>query len=397
VVPSDGVQPVSVDPAGNPPTRFRHPDRESFARVVMPSGDSVVAVTRHADVRMVMADPRFSRDLTYPGAPRMLPGEDISDDPDMMVNMDPPRHTRLRHLVSGAFTPRRVESWRPRVTEVTETLLDDLVSHEPPTDFVTAFAWPLPVRIICDLLGVPHEDRERFHSWSDAFLSTTALSPEARRTAYGEFTAYVAHLIDGRRRHPGAALIDDLINARDEGGALTESELVRMTLGLIVGGHETTVSFLTKGVLLLLQHPRQFELLAADPEYVPGAVEEILRYDVPNDGALLRVATDDVPLGSERVQKGEAVLPLLSAANRDGGVFADPDRFDITRSGNAHVAFGHGPHFCLGAHLARLELQVALGALVRRLPRLRLAVPAENLPWKSGVFVPAPEKLPVVW
>jgi cytochrome P450 len=397
VVPSDGVRSVSADPAEQPPAMFRHPEREPFARVVMPSGDSAVAITRHADVRAVMADPRFSRDLTYPGAPRMLPGEDISDDPDHLVNMDPPRHTRLRHLVSSAFTPRRVESWRPRVTEVTEALLDDLISREPPTDFVAAFAWPLPVRIICDLLGVPHEDRERFHTWSDAFLTTTALSPEARGAAYGEFTAYVAHLVEERRRRPGTALIDELINARDGGDALTESELVRMTLGLIVGGHETTVSFLTKGVLLLLRHPRQFELLAAEPERVPAAVEEILRYDVPNDGAMLRVATRDVTLGSGTLHKGEAVLPLLSVANRDAAVFPDPDRFDITRSGNAHVAFGHGPHFCLGAHLARLELQVALGALVRRLPRLRLAVPAEELPWKSGVFVPAPEELPVTW
>lgn len=396
-MPSDGVQPVSAEPAEQPPTRFRHPDRQPFARVVMPSGDSAVAVTRHADVRTVMADPRFSRDLTYPGAPRLLSGESFSDDPDMMVNMDPPRHTRLRHLVAGAFTPRRVESWRPRVTEVTESLLDDLSSRVPPTDFVAAFAWPLPVRIICDLLGVPHEDRDRFHVWSDAFLSTTALSPEARQAAYGEFTAYVARLVDERRRHPGTALLDDLINARDEGDALSESELVRMTLGLIVGGHETTVSFLTKGVLLLLRHPRQFELLVAEPDRVPDAVEEILRYDVPTDSGLLRVATRDVRLGSGTVHKGEAVLPLLSAANRDADVFPEPDSFDITRPAGSHVAFGHGPHFCLGAHLARLELQVALTGLVRRLPGLRMAVPAEDLPWKSGVFVPAPETLPVTW
>jgi cytochrome P450 len=397
MVPSDGVRPVSADPAGTPPTRYRHPDRDPFARVVMPSGDSAVAVAGHADVRMVMSDPRFSRDLTYPGAPRMLPGEDISDDPDMMVNMDPPRHTRLRRLVSRAFTPRRVETWRPRVTEVTEALLDDLISREPPTEFVAVFARPLPVRIICDLLGVPHEDRERFSSWSYALLSTTALSGEARGAASAEFAAYVAHFIDERRRHPGTALIDELINVRDEGGALTEGELLRMTVSLIIAGHETTVSVLTKGLLLLLRHPRQFELLATDPARVPGAVEEILRFDVPNDGTLLRVAKQDVPLGSGTVHKGEAVLPLLSAADRDADAFPDPDRFDITRSGNPHVAFGHGPHFCLGAHLARLELQVALGGLVRRLPGLRLDVPAEELSWHSGVFVPAPERLPVAW
>ncbi|HEY7488338.1 MAG TPA: cytochrome P450 [Streptosporangiaceae bacterium] len=363
----------------------------------MPSGDTAVAVARHADVRMVMSDPRFSRNLTYPGAPRMLPGEDISDDPDMMINMDPPRHTRLRHLVSRAFTPRRIESLRPRATEVTEELIDDLLARTPPTDFVTAFAMPLPVRIICDLLGVPIEDRERFQAWSNAFLSTTAMSPEERGTANQEFAAYVARLVDDRRRHPGTALIDELINARDDDGALSEGELVRMTLALIVGGHETTVSFLTKGLLLLLVHPRQFELLAADPASIPSAVEEILRYDVPNDGAMLRVATEDVALPSGTVHKGEAVLPLLTVANRDTTVFPDPDRFDVTRSDNPHLVFGHGPHFCLGAHLARLELQVAIGALARRLPNLRLATSPDELTWKSGVFLPAPEGLPITW
>jgi cytochrome P450 len=378
-------------------TRFRHAEKDPLTRITMPSGDSAVAVARHADIRMVMSDPRFSRDLTYPGAPRLLPGENITDDPDMMINMDPPRHTRLRRLLSKSFTPRRIASWRPRVNEVTESLLDDLSAQERPADFVANFALPLPVRIICDLLGVPHEDNERFQKWSNAFLSTTALPSDERATSYSEFNAYVARLIDNRRRNPGTALIDELINAHDEDGALTETELVRNTLGLIVGGYETTVAFLTKGLLLLLVHPKQFALLAADPECVPGAVEEILRYDVPNDGVLLRVATEDVRLPSGMVRKGEAVLPLVTAANRDAAIFTDPDRFDITRSDNPHAGFGHGTHFCLGAHLARLELQVAIGALARRLPGLRLAVPPEELSWKTAQFLPAPERLPVTW
>jgi cytochrome P450 len=378
-------------------TRFCHAEKEPLTRITMPSGDSAVAVARHADIRMVLSDPRFTRELTYPGAPRLLPGENLTDDPDMMINMDPPRHTRVRRLVSKAFTPRRIESWRPRITEMTESLLDDLSSQERPADFVANFALPLPVRIICELLGIPPEDKDRFQAWSNAFLSTTSLSGEERATSYSEFTAYVAQLIDNRRRNPGTALVDELIHAHDEDGALTESELVRMTLGLTVGGYETTVAFLTKGLLLLLVHPQQFALLAADPESVPGAVEEILRYDVPNDGVLLRVATEDVRLPSGMIRKGEAVLPLVTAANRDSAVFTDPDRFDITRSDNPHAGFGHGTHFCLGAHLARLELQTAIGALVRRLPGLRLAVPAERLSWKTGVFVPAPERLPVTW
>jgi cytochrome P450 len=391
-------RPAQAGPEGAPPEQFRHPVEAPFGRVVMPSGDSAVAVTRHADIRIVMSDPRFSSDLTYPGAPRLLSGDSFATDPNSIINMDPPQHTRLRRLVSRAFTPRRIESWRPRVTEVADALLDDLVARTPPADFVAAVALPLPVRIICDLLGVPHEDRQRFQAWSNAFLSTTAVTAEARRASNAEFDAYVARLVDDRRRNPGTALIDELISARDEGEALSEDELVRMVLGLIVGGHETTVSFLTKGLLLLLTHPRQFALLASDPpRYAPGAAEEILRFDVPSKGGLLRLAMEDVPLPSGVVRKGEAVMPVLSAGNRDDAAFADPHRFDIARTDNPHLSFGHGPHFCLGAHLARLELEVAIGAVARRLPGLRLAVPAEEITWKVGVFLPAPEQLPVAW
>jgi cytochrome P450 len=379
-------------------------DRPDFAAtdplplVVMPSGDEILVCLSYADMREVLSDGRFSRDLAYPGAPRLFPGPDISDLPDMLINMDPPRHTRIRRIVAGAFTPRRVAGWRPRVTEITEELAGEIAAQGPPAELMATFAFPLPMRITCELLGIPPEDHEHFRGWADAFFSNSEETAEKRANSSVEFAAYVQRHIADRRHHRGDTLIDALLEAQDEGDRLTEHELLSMVVGLTVAGLETTASLLGRGMLHVLAEPQIYADLVAHPGKVPAAVEEMIRFHVPGDFAPLRVATEDVELPSGGVvRKGQAVMPPVWAANRDPAVFADPERFDIDRPACPHLGFGHGNHFCLGAHLARQELQVGVGTLVREFPDLRLAQDAESLPWTEGLLVRRPLKLPVDW
>ncbi|MFF5212808.1 cytochrome P450 [Streptosporangium sp. NPDC000396] len=361
----------------------------------MPSGQPARVAVRHADVKEVLSDLRFSRELCFEGAPRLVDGVDLAGmDPDLLLNMDPPRHTRIRRIVSGAFTPRRIESWRPRVCEIADQLIDRF--PEGPVDLASRYSFPLPIQIICELLGVPGADRERFRVWSSIALSDSALNEEERLTMGAEFYSYIADFLAERRREPGDDLVDVLIGARDEDDSLSESELARLTLLLIVAGHETTATVLNKGVFMLLTEPDAYAALVADPSLVPVAVEEILRYCQPSDSALLRLATEDVSLPSGQVRKGEVVLPSVAAANLDPELFSDPGRFDILRQPNPHIGFGHGHHYCLGAGLARLELQAAIGTLVRRLPTLRLAGAPEDVPWRTAAIVRGPAELMVV-
>jgi cytochrome P450 len=252
--------------------------------------------------------------------------------------------------------------------------------------------------VICELLGVPEADRADLHTWSAAMLSTTALPPQRVREYGGNLNGYIARLIGQRRREPSDDLLGALVQARDEQGRLTEPELVELTLGLLVGGHETVSSELPNFVYVLLTHPEQLRQLRADPQLLPTAVEELMRW-VPLGtlAAFARYATEDVKLEGGLVHAGEAVMVSVAAANRDDRVFAEPERIDLTRSPAPHIAFGHGAHHCVGAQLARMELQVALGTLLRRLPTLRLAVPETELRWKSGMLVRGPEELPVAW
>ncbi|WP_307130252.1 cytochrome P450 [Streptomyces aurantiacus] len=354
--------------------------------------------TTYDDVRAVLGDPRFSRNLRYPGAPRLLPDADLSDDPHALVNMDPPAHTRLRRIVQAAFTPRRAESWRPRIQAVADELLAEMRAGASPADLMATFAFPLPIDIICELLGVPAEDSHQFRSWSDTFLSTSTASAPERSKAAEEFAAYVRALVTARRRAPGEDLLDDLINAHDADDRLSEDELARMVRGLIVAGHETTGNVIGRGILTLLRHPDQLAALREEPALLPNAVEEILRMEVPGHGGLLRVATETLSLPSGgTVSQGQAVLAPVVAANFDPRYFPAPDTFDIRRTDDKHVAFGHGPHYCLGANLARIELQVAIGTVVRGFPGLALVGTVQELTWTRGSRVCGLSQLPVTW
>ncbi|WP_433871786.1 cytochrome P450 [Saccharopolyspora sp. CA-218241] len=370
-------------------------ESEPLSRIQLPFGESAWLATRYEDAKVVLGDPRFSRAASVGrDEPRLRERRQAMG----ILAMDPPDHTRLRKLVAKAFTARRVERLRPRAQEIADGLADGMLREGAPADLVEDFALPLPIAVICELLGVPFEDRADFRVWSDAFLSTTKLTPEQAEDYIGRMHGYMAGLIDRRRQEPGDDLMSALISARDDEDRLTEQELVQLAAGILVAGHETTATQIPNFVYVLLTHPERLAELRADLDLVPTAVEELLRY-VPLGvaSAFPRYALEDVELGGVTVRAGDPVLVSLSSANRDEAVYQDPDQLDLLRSEASHIGFGHGPHHCLGAQLARLELQVALRTLLTRLPGLRFADSEADLRWKTGMLVRGPLYMPISW
>ncbi|MER6216333.1 cytochrome P450 [Streptomyces sp. NPDC001272] len=368
-------------------------DLPGLLRVQMPYGEPAWLVTRYADARLVLGDARFSRaQAADHDEPRQSEGRTDSG----ILGMDPPDHTRLRSLVAKAFTVRQVEKLRPQVRALTEGLLDELEAAGPPADLVDLFALPVPVAVICRLLGVPVEDRPRFRVWSDAALSTSSLTAEEFEANQEELRAYMAGLVELHRRDPRDDLMTALIEARDaDGDRLSELELIDLCVAVLVAGHETTASQIPNFVLTLLDHPDQLALLRRDPALIARAVEELLRFVPLGSGASqARYATEDVEVGGTMVRAGEPVVVATGAANRDALRFTAPGVLDIRRSSNQHLGFGHGVHHCLGAPLARMELQEALGALLARFPGLRLA---GDVTWKTEMLVRGPRVMPVGW
>ena len=368
---------------------------EPVVRVRLGTGGEAYLVTRYDDVRRVYADPVFSRAaLVHPDQPVLLPGNKL---PHVMLNTDPPEHTRLRKLVTRAFTARAVERLRPRIEDLAATLVDDLRKQGPPADFVTAFALPLPAGLIAELMGVPREDVPRLQRWLEHILSVSAHTEEETRTALQELTGYLVRLVAARREAPGDDLTSDLIQARDEGDRLSEEDLVFMLHLLLAGGYETTSTFLPNALVTLFRQRDQWDRLCADPDLADTAVEELLRYVPIVRSGLERVATEDVELSGVTVPAGSTVLPIVNAAHFDPALTHDPTTLDVGRAPTAHLGFGHGVHHCVGAALGRLELTIALRTLVTELPRLRLAVPEEDLVWKEGLITRGPRDLPVTW
>ncbi|HEY3609659.1 MAG TPA: cytochrome P450 [Pseudonocardiaceae bacterium] len=315
-----------------------------------------------------------------------------------ILSMDPPEHSRLRKLVARAFTARQIERLRPRTQAIVDDLLDRMIAAGSPADLAESLAWPLPITVICELLGVPVEDRDRFRVWTDRLLSLSGTEIEQTMQARESLDAYLADLIAQRRVEPTDDLLGQLVLARDEDERLSEGELVAFGVTLLVAGHETTANQTGNFVFLLLDQPQLWQQLVGDPDLVPAAVEELTRF-VPlgASAAFARIATEDLELGGRLVRKGESVVTTIASANRDETVFDRPDEINLTREQNPHVGFGHGVHHCLGAPLARLELQLAVGTLVRRLPGLRLAVPADDVAWRVDRLVRGVRALPVAW
>jgi cytochrome P450 len=363
-------------------------------RVRLPYGGIAWLVTRHADAKMVLADSRFSRAaMVGKDAPR---SSSRIEEPSML-NMDPPEHTRLRGLVAKAFTGRRVEMLRPRVQQIADDLLDTMVAAGPPADLAESLALPLAGTVICELLGVPFDDHHQFRIWTDGALMVSG-APEQATEAMGQLIGYMAGLITRRRAEPSDDLLGALIAARDNEDQLSEAELLMLAATLLGAGFASTANQIGNFVYTLLTHPGYWQDLVADPDLVPAAVEELSRIiPIFAGGSQTRIVTEDLELGGQTIRAGEAVVVIHEAANRDPEVFDHPDVIDFHRDTNPHITFSHGAHHCLGAHLARIELQVALTTLLRRLPGLRLAVPADQIPWRTGERVRGVSALPVKW
>jgi len=352
-------------------------------------------VTRQEDARAVLSDPRFSSENVRPGFPGLQPTTPPRT-PGQLFAMDPPDHTRLRRMLIPEFSFRRVEELRPAIRHITEELLDGLVKQQQPADLVEHFTLPLPLLVICELLGVPYADREFIHRQAAAFATVSA-GPEAMRAGWAALFGYLQELLAAKSREPGDDLMSKLATERVASGEATPAEAAGLLVQTLIAGHETTASMLSLGVVALLRHPEQLAALRADEDLVPGAVEELLRYLTVVHIGLRRIATEDVEVGGVTVRAGEGVVVALQAANRDPAVFADPDALDLTRDAGQHLAFGHGLHHGLGQSLARAELQVALPMLFHRLPGLRLTGSAAEEYAFEGRAVHGVRELPVAW
>jgi cytochrome P450 len=364
--------------------------------VIMPGGAAVWLITGYAEARAALADPRMSKRM--PGW-HPEPGSVIATMDLHMLNSDPPDHGRLRRLVYKAFTVRQVERLRPRITAITTALLDGMADQrdqgdQPEVDLLASFAFPLPITVICELLGVPLADRDDFRAWSATIVSDTP-APEVFQAHATAMACYFMALLAAKRQQPGDDLLSALLAARDDEDRLSEDELVSMAFLLLVAGHETTVNLIASGMLALLLNPAELARLRADPAPIAGAVEELLRYVNPVSNATFRCATEPVELGGVHIGRGDPVLVSLSGANRDPARFGDPDRLDLGRDSSGHLAFGHGIHFCLGAPLARLEAGIAISGLLARFGSISLAVPAASLRWRPSTLIHGLESLPV--
>ena len=389
-----------ADFATNPHVRYAEMRMNApVQRIRTLSGLPLWVITRYSDARQVLADPRFAKDFQRTGEliEAKLPAEadPRGFDTDLgahMLNLDPPDHTRLRKLVVKAFTARRVEALRPRIEEITAELLDAMAA-KPESDLIEDFAFPLPIKVITELLGVDESRRDEFREWSNILVDSS--DQQEVRDASMQMVGYLTELLAAKRTRPADDLLTALIEAEDDHDRLSESELIAMVFLLLVAGHETTVNLIGNCVLSLLTHPAQLAALRSDFDLVEGAIEETLRFESPVMQATFRHTTEAVTVGDVEIPAGEVVWVVLGSGNRDGERFQEPDAFDIRRPTAGHLAFGHGIHFCLGAPLARIEGQIAVRRLLERFPDLALAAPADELRWRVSNLMRGLEELPV--
>ncbi|MFC8452818.1 cytochrome P450 [Kitasatospora sp. NPDC057223] len=383
---------------------LRHAEPGPPRLAALPTGTPVWLVSRHADVRQVLTDPRLNRSQLFaPGAPALSLSPGILDDPDVLLNLDGSEHQRLRRTVQRAFTPRAIARWRPWVASVVDGLIDELIDQGSPADIVAGYTRPLPVAVISRLMGLDGLDLKRLGHWSDHALSATAYAPEAIGAAMGEFAQFAAGLIAERRAEPGDDLVSGLLAAAAETEGITEPQLVSMVVGLVVAGHETTMTTLGNAMVYLLGDGREaWQRLGADEASATAAAEQLLRAIPLGDTdvlpGLLRRAVEDVEIGGVTIPAGSVVAADTAAANHDPGHFPGGLADDLFAPLSAPgLTFGAGPHHCLGAWLARMELELALHRLARRLPGLRLAGAADAIDWREGLLTRSPVSLRVAW
>jgi cytochrome P450 len=367
--------------------------------VRLPAGLRGWLITDYTVAKQVLADPTIRKDVhqirriidtTHPGVHAM--GSDMAEH---MLNTDPPDHTRLRRLVAKAFTPRSVAALVPRIEQIADELIAAIPTHTGPVDLLSAFAFPLPITVICELLGIPATDRDQFRAWTNTIMFAGTDSRETVLTAAANMNAYLRDLITDRRAHPGDDMLSGLASATDTDGNLTDTEVVSMTFLLLVAGHETTVNLIGNTMLTLLQDPERFAGLRAHPDQIPAALEEHLRHLGPVHIATLRFTTEPVTLGDTTIGPDELVFVSLAAANRDPSRFARPELVDYDRDNPGHLAFGHGIHVCLGAPLARAEGTIALTRLLAHYPHVTLATDPATLAWRTSSLIRGLDALPV--
>ena len=360
-------------------------------------------ITRHEDVLAVLKDPRFTKNYL-----RVADDEYISQLTEVdrfmtnnLLALDPPDHTRLRALVQKAFSPRLIRAMRPRIQAITDSLLD-AVQDQGQMELIADYAFPLPIQVIAELLGIPTEDKEKFRHWSGIVIRPHR-TKESRLADVPELQAFLAYLADiseQRREDPREDLLSALVQAEEAADRLSEIELYSMLMLLIVAGHETTVNLIGNGVVTLIQYPEQLALLRANPSLIGAAIEELLRYDSPVESSTDRFALEDVTIGGQHIAHGDHVLVIIASANRDRASFGEKaDDLEIMRAENPHVAFGHGIHYCLGAALARMEGAIAIGSLLERAPNVRLALPMEELRIRPSVsdLLRGYREIPICW
>ncbi|MGC0383145.1 cytochrome P450 [Streptomyces sp. SAI-195] len=371
----------------------------------LPSGVEAWLVTRYSDAREALADGRLSKNPEHHAedaggkSKTGIPGERSANLMTHLLNIDPPDHTRLRRLVSKAFTPRRIAEFAPRVQQLTDDLIDGFASRGE-VDLIHDFAFPLPIYAICDLLGVPPEDQDDLRDWAGMMIRHGGGQRGGVARSVKRIRAYLSELIHRKRDDLGEDLISGLIRASDHGEHLTENEAAAMCFVLLFAGFETTINLIGNGVYTLMRHPRerarlQEAIQRGDAALLDTGVEELLRYDGPVELATWRFATEPLVIGRQRIAPGDPVLVVLAAANRDPARFTGPDALDLNRRDNQHLGYGHGIHYCLGAPLARLEGRTALETLLRRLPDLQLAADPDDLRWRGGLIMRGLRELPV--
>ncbi|MFC8042062.1 cytochrome P450 [Nocardia sp. NPDC057353] len=373
-------------------------ERAGLSRVDMPYGGPAWLATRMADVKTVLGDSRFSRTASArPGAPRYTPEPLPSG--GVLVGLDAPDHTRIRRLVAKALTPRLMDGMRPWIRKTVDEILTTMIDQGPPADLVHELGDRLPRETVCKLLGMPYRDRDRFDESVDVVVSMATRSRDDVGRAWSTLSAYIGELVRHRRTAPEDDLISALLAVRHDGDGFSEREVITNAIAILVAGYESTATLITSMVYVVITHPGLAAGMRADPAGIPAGVEELLRYiALSPSGAMTCTALEDVAIGETMVRKGDAVVPCLVSANYDEAVFENPGVLDPERPGaGRHVAFGFGPHFCMGARLARIELQETLTAIVQTMPSLRLAVDPKWLPRRDGMGMRGFARLPVTW
>ncbi|MER6690961.1 cytochrome P450 [Streptomyces minutiscleroticus] len=395
MTPVQGLPTQRSCPYDPPDDYARLRSEAPVAPIVYPDGNQGWLLSRYEDVRTLLTDPRFSSERSRSARTRHRDTKPAMP-PGAFISMDPPDHTRYRRLVASRFTTRKMRELEPRVEAYAQQFLDRMEAQGGPVDLVDAYALPIPALVISDLLGVPSDNRADFQRWSADVLNVE-LPLEQIKASINEFSRFMQDLIDSKKKEPGDDLISDLVHPKSEADRLTDDEVAGLCTLMLIAGHESTSNMLSLGTLVTLQNPEQLAALRSDPELIDSAIEELLRYLSIVQFSFTRTALEDVEIGGQHIEAGQTVVGAMVSANRDAEYFPDPDRLIFDRQNARNFAFGAGIHMCIGHQLARVEMRVAFRRLLERFPTLRIAVPHDQLRFKTDSVVYGVWELPVTW